>query len=572
VSLNWQLSEALSSESSAWNHKIKIRFSFDDYKRRVKYAIKQCRSRGGAFPIVEEFDEDSSDSADHDSKCYSDRLDAWSQKETQQSSLVAGRIANATTADCSRSHQSSISATPPRSSISDESVILQLSSSGGVLPLPLRQKEATKSPVLPIVTSKVITEEQQVVGSPYAPTAESNRKCQPLLSNDGTKHSPIFRVRWDLNPLLHHALEEDSLLPLHVAVLYSASSDIVRTLVDAYPLAALRDVCGMLPIHFVSAGWLLPPLQPNPNDMEKIDHSLITQSGVLENLSILQDVVPDSLRIRSGNNGMKPEEYVDECMEESSYKDGCLHLLQERLNILPNKEPALLFDMGTSITSSSDDIFDFNDTIHSSADDYTETKLDIRQPDPEKNEPPFEYLSSLMATRDWYSVYLALEMYPSLASKWIYGIDEASASIYKRLPLHCACIYGGPIDLIEKLIQLHPEGIKMIDPTDSSTPLSLACFANCSIEIIQLILRMYPDAIEIVNVYGQAPLHVAILSKVSHEVVKLLVEEANHLVLLKDNDGLNALDYAKIVYGEDHTVYRFLLKTKDALLTRRIHC
>ena len=93
-------------------------------------------------------------------------------------------------------------------------------------------------------------------------------------------------------PLLRHVLEEGSLLPLHVAVLFSASSDIIRALVDAYPLAALRDVFGMLPIHFVAAGWLLPPLLPAPisvsiesihisNGLETIDNTLLNHSGIL---------------------------------------------------------------------------------------------------------------------------------------------------------------------------------------------------------------------------------------------------------------------------------------------------
>ena len=577
MSSKWQVLQSSSSDSSAWNHTINFRFSFDDYTRRVKYAIKQRRSRAGAFPIVEELNEDSSEDDERDNQYFSgDRLDSELQTETQLSSLVAGKIANAATADCSHSHHSSISVTPPRSSISDQNVILQLSSFGGVRPLPLRKAEMMKSPGMPFETSKSMPKKQHEIASPSTLTAKLDRKCQPLQALDSTKYSPFFRVHWDLNPLLRHALEEGSLLPLHVAVLYSTSSDIIRALVDAYPLAALCDVFGMLPIHFVAAGWLRPPLLPTPVSFTvesiHIPNDLDSHSSMLQNLTVLQHAVPDSVRIRSGNNGMKPEEYINECMEDGLYKDECLRVLQEGLNILPSKEANRLISIDTSITSSSEDIFDFNDTIHCNTDDCTESNLDIIHPDPAEIEQPFEYLSSLMAARDWHNVRVVIEIYPSLAAQWIYGIDDASASIYKRLPLHCACIYGGPIDLIDTLIKLYPQGINTIDPTDSSTPLSLACFANSSIAIIRLILQTYPRAIDMVNIYGQAPLHVAILSKVSHDVVELLVEEARHLVLLKDNDGLNAINYAKIVYGETHTVYQFLLMIKDLLLTKRIQC
>ena len=572
----WQILQTASSDSSAWNHKINFRFSFDDYKRRVKYAIKQRRSRGGAFPIVEALHEDSSDDGFNDSQYHSvNMLDSPERLETQPSSIAAGKISTAVTADCSHSHQSSISATPPRSSISDQSVILQLSSSGGVRPLPLRKVQTAKS--IGISSEKYNEENELEIASPYM-----NDKCQPLSSTDRTKHSPIFRFHWDLFPLLRYALEEGRLLPLHVALLYSASSDIIQALVVAYPLAALRDVFGMLPIHLVAAGWLLPPLLPSPivvavesihisNSLETTDDTIL-HSAILQNLTTLQNAVPDSARIRSGNHGMKPEEYINECMEDGTYKDECLLVLREGLAKLPCNDASRLFDIDTSITSSSDDIFDFNDTINGSVDDCIDNNMNISHSTLAGSEPPFEYLSSLMATRDWHSVNVAIELYPSLAATWIYGIDDVSAGIYKRLPLHCACIYGGPIDIITMLIKLHPKGIKTSDPSDSSTPLSLACFANCSIDIIRLILRTYPQAIDIVNVYGQVPLHVAVLSKISYDIVELLVEESPHLVLLKDNDGLNAINYAKIVYGEKHNVHQFLLMIKGNLLTKRIHC
>lgn len=584
TSSKWQiLQTSSSSDSSAWNHKINFRFSFDDYKRRLNYAMKQRGSRGGAFPIVEELNEDSGDEDDSDSHyCSFDRLDTPPRIETQPSSMVTGKIATAITADCSLSHQSSVSATPPRSSISDQSVILQLSSSGGVCPLPLRKIQTVQSPEMSSKPSKSIIGEQNENVAPNQLSRILAPKCTPFQTTDDTNSSSFFRVQWDLWPLLRHVLEEGSLLPLHIAVLYSASAGIIRALLDAYPLAALHDVVGMLPIHFVAAGWILPPLLPSTvsvvlqsidtsHVLERVDY-IKDQSGILQNLTLLQNAVPDSVRIRSGNNGMKPEEYINECMVESSYKDACLRVLNEGLDSGPINDASRLFDIDTSITSSSDDIFDFNDAIQGSADYSIEDSPDNRPLVPAGSEPPSEYLSTLIAAQDWRSIFVAIETYPSLAAQWIFGIDDASASIYKRLPLHCACIYGGPIDLIEILIRLHPEGIKTIDPTDLSTPLSLACFANCSVDIIRLLLRTYPRAIDIVNIYGQAPLHVAILSKASYDIIEMLVDETPHLALLKDNDGRNAVTYAKIVYGEKHTVYQFLLMIKDILLTEKFHC
>ena len=565
----WQILQSSSSDSSGWNDKINFRFSFDDYKRRVKYAIKQRRSRGGAFPIVEELNEDS-DEEDYNENQYYRYIveDSQPQLETPPELTEPEKIATAITADCSESHQSSISATPPRSLVSDQSVIMQLSSSGGLCPMPLKECSGTPSD-----TSMIAAEVP--VGSAIAVIP----KCKPLQETDIQAHSPFFRVQWDLYPLLRQVLDEGCLLPLHVAVLYSASPEVINALVDAYPPAALCEVCGMLPIHFVAAGWPQPPLLPTPAAVDNFNVPItndpdtfepIHLSGILQRLNVLQRAAPDSVCIRSGNNGMKPEEYINECMNDSFYKEACLRVCRAHSNVTPGNDENRLFD--TSMTSSSDDIFDFNDTIHSSIDDCIERNLEVSLVASAGIERPFEYVSSLIAARDWVSVFAAIEMYPSLAAQWIFGIDDVSARIYKRLPLHCVCIYGGPIDLIEMLIKLYPEGVKTIDPTDLSTPLSLACFANCPVDTIRLILRAYPGAIDIVNVYGQAPLQVAILSKASFDVIETLVEEKPHLVLLKDNDGRQATDYAKIVYGTNDTVYQFLLLVKDALLTEKLHC
>jgi Ankyrin repeats (3 copies) len=582
TSSKWQILQSASSDSSAWNHKINFRFSFDDYRRRVKFAMQQRRSRGGAFPIVEELNEESGEEDGSESNhCSVDMFDAHPHVETQPSSIVTGKITTAITADCSQSHQSSISVTPPRSSISDQSVILQLSSSGGVCPLPLRKIENMKSPDISSEQNRNLLGEQSEIITPTQVARELNPSFKPLQSTDCTNHMSFFRVQWDLWPLLRHVLAEGSLLPLHVAVLYSASSAIIHALVDAYPLAALRDVLGMLPIHCVAAGWLLPPLLPLPASvvLENIDISHVLENvgtnnhpGILQNLKALQHAVPDSIRIRSGSNGMKPEEYINECMVDSPYKDACLRVLNEGMSISPSKDSSGLFDIDMSITSSIDDIFDFSESIQGSVHEYIENNPDFRPLATAGIEPPSEYLSSLIAAKDWHRIFVAIEAYPSLASQWIYGIDDVSASIYKRLPLHCACIYGGPIDLIEMLIRLYPQGIKTIDPTDLSTPLSLACFASCSADIIRLLLRTYPRAIDIVNIYGQAPLHVAILSKASYDTIEMLVDETPHLALLKDNDGMNAITYAKVVYGEKHTVYQFLITIKDVLLNKKLHC
>jgi hypothetical protein len=344
----------------------------------------------------------------------------------------------------------------------------------------------------------------------------------------------IFRVHWDFDPLFQHVLNEGSLLPLHIACFYSASSEVLEALVNAYPIAALCDVVGMLPIHWVAAGWTLPPLLSPP-----VFPWLPAQpkGGPLEVIQVLIDAVPDSARVRSGNHCMTPEDYIHECMEDCEYKEACLK--------------ALLLDndvLNDGSMSSSDESIVFNSDTSSS-----DISKSVRT-------ESASCLSTLVAERDWEGMLAAVEDDPSMAAKWIYGIDDVASTIWKRLPIHLACVYGAPVGLVYFLLHSHPAGVCAADPRDGSTPLHVACQAQASLNVIKLLLDKCPEATKAVNVPDRRlPLHMAILSMASYEVVEALVEVDPSSVSVEDNDGKTPVDYAEDIYGEKHVVFDLLV-------------
>lgn len=101
----------------------------------------------------------------------------------------------------------------------------------------------------------------------------------------------------------------------------------------------------------VCAGWFLQPMVaplaplPDTSSIAEVDTDTITASSILqpyhqhhphcqsggrlkEVLAILCEYLPESVRIRSGNHGMTPSEYLASSMEDSKEKQECLDVLE----------------------------------------------------------------------------------------------------------------------------------------------------------------------------------------------------------------------------------------------------
>ena len=350
-----------------------------------------------------------------------------------------------------------------------------------------------------------------------------------MVHTESTESSStaVFRVHWDLQPLQEHVMTYGTLLPLHIACFYSASSAVLRAMALAYPEAALCDVVGMLPIHWVAAGWTLPPLLPPPAS----PLPAAPKPSPLECLAILKDTVPDSVRVRSGNHSMTPAEYIQECMEESDLKDACDKLLRSADD--GSLDDSIIFS--SSDTSSSGPSSNVRDSVCC--------------------------LGSMMAERDWEGILVAVEDDPGIASRWIFGMDDEkgkTAVVWKRLPIHLACAYGAPVGLISILLNAYPTGCLAADPLDGSTPLHLLCQNHAPLIVIRHLLSKCPEATRAVNFAGQTPLHVLVRSAGSFNLVEALIEIDSVPVSMLDARGLTPMDHAKRIYGDKSVVFELM--------------
>ena len=195
---------------------------------------------------------------------------------------------------------------------------------------------------------------------------------------------------------------------------------------------------------------------------------------------------------------MTPEDYINECIEESEYKDACLRCLQQ--------EPDALDD--ASLSSSGSVIFSSN----------------MSSVGPSVQMDSVSCIGTLAMDRDWEAMLAAVKDDPTVALKWIYGMDDDSASstatvvVWKHLPIHLACTYGAPISLIKVLLQSHPLGVSLVDPHNGSTPLHITCQANTGLTVIKILVSRCPNATKVANMDGQLPLHMAITSMAKNKL------------------------------------------------------
>eukprot|EP00566_Odontella_aurita_P012343 CAMPEP_0113572598 /NCGR_PEP_ID=MMETSP0015_2-20120614/26175_1 /TAXON_ID=2838 /ORGANISM="Odontella" /LENGTH=482 /DNA_ID=CAMNT_0000475631 /DNA_START=63 /DNA_END=1512 /DNA_ORIENTATION=+ /assembly_acc=CAM_ASM_000160 len=85
-----------------------------------------------------------------------------------------------------------------------------------------------------------------------------------------------------------------------------------------------------------------------------------------------------------------------------------------------------------------------------------------------------------------------------LAKTWFYRKDRFDKMAWRLLPIHGAVTFGAPFDIIERILEVHPDGAKLRDDR-GNLPLHLGYSEGCSIEKVELIKNAYPEAADMTN-------------------------------------------------------------------------
>jgi hypothetical protein len=165
-------------------------------------------------------------------------------------------------------------------------IVLQLSPSGGILPMPVQ--------------------------------VQSKETASSTAPGDEDYGSVKLELEY---PSLLEAAEAHTILPIHIACLYKASPSILHLLLEEHSMGALSAIMGMLPIHLVATGWHLEPLASHtPNQV-------FEEPNTVQLLQVLVNALPESLLAKSGNHAMTPMEYVEDIRMEGHRNEECLEYL-----------------------------------------------------------------------------------------------------------------------------------------------------------------------------------------------------------------------------------------------------
>ncbi|KAL3923828.1 MAG: hypothetical protein SGILL_001418 [Bacillariaceae sp.] len=215
--------------------------------------------------------------------------------------------------------------------LEQQGVVLQLTNSGNIqpLPLPVQQLKSNKSP-----------EEWSII-EPKPSGASSSithtLSQQSSIFSDGITPTRCT-VAQDGEKFIQALVEEGSqsqLLAIHIACLYGASPATMKVLLNAHPEGSLTVVHGMLPIHLVAANWKLPPIPLSSNPATSATPSGLSSSLLYSELGLkdehsgedtlkrdrlktLIDATPESAMAKSVRHDLQPLEYVQFLLDSKS--------------------------------------------------------------------------------------------------------------------------------------------------------------------------------------------------------------------------------------------------------------
>lgn len=108
------------------------------------------------------------------------------------------------------------------------------------------------------------------------------------------------------------------------------------------------------------------------------------------------------------------------------------------------------------------------------------------------------------------------------AATWIVEYNADGSIRWKLLPIHQACEYKAPSELIKHLISAYPASL-MLKDSGGFLPLHLACRERSSKSVIAALLSAEPGATKSRDEEGRLPLHLACRQGVPAQIVDSLI-------------------------------------------------
>jgi ankyrin repeat protein len=154
-------------------------------------------------------------------------------------------------------------------------------------------------------------------------------------------------------------------------------------------------------------------------------------------------------------------------------------------------------------------------------------------------DPKGNPLCLLICQRKWDEMLNRFLHFPEEATIW---------TVYKNkrlLPIHFACKYKAPLQVVTELAEVHPFGLSLTCQEYDMMPLHLACQHGASLDVVQVLLHGYAEAAAHQNELGLVPLHLACAHGANIKVIQALIEACPQAATIQD-----VRKYTPRVYAE----------------------
>lgn len=102
------------------------------------------------------------------------------------------------------------------------------------------------------------------------------------------------------------------------------------------------------------------------------------------------------------------------------------------------------------------------------------------------------------------------------------------------------------IDRIRQLVETHPDLVKVPRSVDGSIPLHIACEYKAPLDVVQFLVKQWPDSVKTADIFGNLPLHKACANKASLAVIQYLVQQWPESVKHRNSEGKTPVDMAAL--------------------------
>ena len=375
-----------------------------------------------------------------------------------------------------------------------------------------------------------------------AGTVKQIRPTGDSIASNKTSDSSFFFGANHSSQLQPHGHGHD-FLPLCVACLFRSSSTVCQKLIETYPKSVEhKNSWGMQPIHIVCSNLVLQ----TPGIASRTTGDDFTTQQFLSGLAT-NFLGSDEGAVNNNVNGwntslvvqMLVKQFPSSVSTKSENEEWLTPIEYASNNFPPSEEREIVLDILNRTRES----------CFGTGRDRPEGG-DLKSVRSSKNGP---LLYKLLKVKDWNGVQVRLSKWPEEAAMWVF--EQKSDDHSSRLPIHLACLLRAPVEVILKLIDAHPDGIRAKEKC-GLYPLHLACQQNLCFSTITCLFELFPDAAVTQDEFGRLPIHHACVNDVSLQTIEYLLKAYPEIRNMKDYNGHTALTYV----GDNESNYDDIIR------------